>query len=94
MNASQVTRSQRGSASARATRSAASLARLARAGCSAAIAAAFGISRSEARRLIDQGGVRIADDVVDGQRLDLPARDLDGALLQIGRRRFRRLRVA
>jgi tyrosyl-tRNA synthetase len=59
----------------------------------AAIAGAFGVSRSEARRLIEQGGVRVADEVIDGDRLDLPAAELDGATLQLGRRRFRRLRV-
>ena len=60
----------------------------------AAIAEAFGVSRSEARRLIDQGGVRLAEAAVDGQRLDVPAAEVDGATLQVGRRRFRRLRVA
>ena len=60
----------------------------------AAIAAAFGVSRSEARRLIEQGGVRVADEVIDGRRLDVPAAEVDGAMLQVGRRRFRRLRVA
>jgi len=60
----------------------------------AAIAAAFGVSRSEARRLIEQGGVRVGDEVIDGDRLDLAADEVDGAMLQVGRRRFRRLRVA
>jgi len=58
-----------------------------------AIASAFGVSRSEARRLIEQGGVRLADRAIDGGRLDLPAAELDGATVQVGRRRFRRLRV-
>ena len=60
----------------------------------AAIAAAFGLSRSEARRLIEQGGVRVGGEVIDGDRLDLAAAAVDGAMLQVGRRRFRRLRVA
>jgi tyrosyl-tRNA synthetase len=59
----------------------------------ALLEAGFGISRSEARRLLGQGGVRIDDRVVDGDRLDLDAAELDGAVLQLGRRRFRRLRV-
>ncbi len=60
----------------------------------AAIAAAFGLSRSAARRLIEQGGVRVGDEVLDRDRLDLAADEVDGAMLQVGRRRFRRLRVA
>jgi tyrosyl-tRNA synthetase len=53
----------------------------------------FGLSRSEARRLIEQGGVRIDDRVVDGGELDLPLEGLDGAVLQVGKRRHKRLRV-
>jgi tyrosyl-tRNA synthetase len=54
----------------------------------------FGLSRSEARRLIDQGGVRIGGQVLEPGRLDLPASELDGQVLQVGKRRHRRLRVA
>jgi tyrosyl-tRNA synthetase len=55
---------------------------------------AFGLSRSESRRLLAQGGVRLdGEPLADGQ-LDLPSERLDGALLQVGRRRFRRLRKA
>jgi tyrosyl-tRNA synthetase len=53
----------------------------------------FGLSRSEARRLIEQGGVRIDDRVVDGGELDLPLEGLDGAVVQVGKRRHKRLRV-
>jgi tyrosyl-tRNA synthetase len=56
----------------------------------ALLAEAFGLSRSEARRLLSQGGVR-----VDGSEmtdLDAPADHLDGAVLQVGRRRFKKLR--
>ena len=59
----------------------------------ALIAEQFDLSRSESRRLIEQGGVRIAGAVVEPGRLDLPAAELDGRVLQVGRRRFRRLRV-
>jgi tyrosyl-tRNA synthetase len=55
----------------------------------ALIAAAFGLSTSEARRLITQGGVR-----VDGQavtELDIGRQTLEGATLQAGKRRFVRL---
>jgi tyrosyl-tRNA synthetase len=56
------------------------------------IAEAFGGSRSEARRAIAQGGVRLDGEPVEA--LDLPAAELDGRVLQVGKRRFRRLRVA
>ena len=59
----------------------------------ALIADAFGLSRSEARRLLEQGGVRMSGEVVDPGTLDVSAGSLDGAVLQVGRRRFKRLRV-
>jgi tyrosyl-tRNA synthetase len=60
----------------------------------ALIAQAFGVSTSEGRRLIAQGGVRIDGKPLADGRLDLPADALDGAVLQVGRRRFKRLRRA
>jgi tyrosyl-tRNA synthetase len=59
----------------------------------ALLAEEFGLSRSEARRLIEQGGVRIGGEVLEGGRLDVPASELDGQVLQVGKRRHRRLRV-
>jgi tyrosyl-tRNA synthetase len=59
----------------------------------ALIADAFGVSRSEARRLVAQGGVRVGGEAVDADRLDVPASELDGAVLQVGKRRFARLRI-
>ncbi len=56
------------------------------------IADLFGGSRSEARRTIGAGGVRLDGQTVEA--LDLPAGELDGRVLQVGKRRFRRLRVA
>jgi tyrosyl-tRNA synthetase len=56
------------------------------------IASVFGGSRSEARRAIEAGGVRLDGEPVSD--LDLPAPALDGRVLQVGKRRFRRLRVA
>ncbi len=56
------------------------------------IASLFGGSRSEARRAIAQGGVKL--DGAPVSALDLPASELDGRVLQVGKRRFRRLRVA
>jgi tyrosyl-tRNA synthetase len=60
----------------------------------ALLAEQFGLSRSEARRLIDQGGVRIGGRVLEAGRLDVPAAELDGEVLQVGKRRHKRLRVA
>lgn len=60
----------------------------------ALIADAFGVSRSEGRRLLGQGGVRLDGAVLDGSRIDLPADELDGVVLQVGKRRFKRLRRA
>ena len=54
---------------------------------------AFGLSSSEGRRLLAQGGVRIDGDPVSGGTLDLPVQGLDGAVLQVGKRRFVRLRA-
>ncbi len=54
------------------------------------LAEAFGISRSEARRLVEQGGVKVDGDAVDSGDLDVSAELLSGAVVQIGRRRFKR----
>ena len=56
----------------------------------ALMADAFGLSRSEARRLLAQGGVKLDGEELDA--LDLPADQLDGSVLQVGRRRFKKLR--
>jgi tyrosyl-tRNA synthetase len=57
------------------------------------IADAFGISRSEARRLIDQGGVSLDEQPLGAGEHDLAVERLDGAVLRVGKRRFRRLRA-
>jgi tyrosyl-tRNA synthetase len=59
----------------------------------AAIADAFGRSRSDARRMLAQGGVKLDGEAVAGDVLDLPSADVDGRVLQLGKRHFRRLRV-
>jgi tyrosyl-tRNA synthetase len=59
----------------------------------AAIAAAFGRSRSEARRLLAQGGVRLDGEPLDPGVLDVPSEALDGRVMKVGKRHFRRLRV-
>jgi tyrosyl-tRNA synthetase len=58
-----------------------------------AMAEAFGISRSEARRLIDQGGVTLGESVLGKGEHDVPAARADGEVLKVGKRRFARLRV-
>jgi tyrosyl-tRNA synthetase len=56
------------------------------------MADAFGISSSEARRLLKQGGVKLDGETLGADALDLSPADLDGRVLQAGKRRFRRLR--
>jgi tyrosyl-tRNA synthetase len=55
----------------------------------AVLAEAFGMSTSEARRLITQGGVRI--DGGQAGDLDVPRSELSGRVVQAGKRRFARL---
>jgi tyrosyl-tRNA synthetase len=59
----------------------------------AAIADGFGMSRSDARRMLAQGGVKLDGEPLGAEDLDLPRERLDGAVLQVGKRHFRRLRV-
>jgi tyrosyl-tRNA synthetase len=58
----------------------------------ALLAEAFGVSRSEARRLLGQAGVKLDGEALDDSALDVPAERLDGAVIQLGKRRFKRLR--
>jgi tyrosyl-tRNA synthetase len=58
------------------------------------MADAFGMSRSEARRLIDQGGVSLDEQALTTGEHDLAVERIDGAVLRVGKRRFRRLRAA
>jgi tyrosyl-tRNA synthetase len=58
------------------------------------IAAAFDVSRSEARRLIDQGAATLGDELLAKGQHDVPAERADGQVLKVGKRRFRRLRAA
>jgi tyrosyl-tRNA synthetase len=59
----------------------------------ALVAEVFGVSRSEARRLLEGGGVRLDDEVLGPADLDIEPARLDGAVLRVGKRRFRRLRA-
>jgi tyrosyl-tRNA synthetase len=54
---------------------------------------AFGISGSEGRRLLAQGGVKLDGEPLAAEDLDLSTDRLDGAILQVGKRRFIRVRV-
>jgi tyrosyl-tRNA synthetase len=49
-------------------------------------------SNSQARSLIEQGGVRLDGKPVAGDALELPVAELRGRVLQVGRRRFVKLR--
>jgi tyrosyl-tRNA synthetase len=57
------------------------------------IADAFGISRSEARRLIDQGAATLGGESLAKGEHDVAAERADGEVLKLGKRRFRRLRA-
>jgi tyrosyl-tRNA synthetase len=57
----------------------------------AVIADVFDRTRSEARRLLSQGGVRLDGEPIAA--LDLASADVDGRVLQLGKRHFRRIRV-
>jgi tyrosyl-tRNA synthetase len=57
------------------------------------IAGAFGLSSSEGRRLIKQGGVKLDGEPLAAEPLDLEVDSLDGHVLQVGKRRFCRLRA-
>jgi tyrosyl-tRNA synthetase len=58
------------------------------------MAAEFGMSSSEARRLIDQGGVTLGEAPLQRGEYDVPGERADGQVLKVGKRRFRRLRAA
>jgi tyrosyl-tRNA synthetase len=60
----------------------------------ALLAQAFGVSSSEARRSLAQGAVRLDGVPVPPGTLDLPGAELDGRVLQLGKRRFARARVS
>ena len=60
----------------------------------ALIAAGFGTSASEARRLIKQGAVKLDGEPLAGDVLELPRAELEGRVLQVGKRRFARLGAA
>jgi tyrosyl-tRNA synthetase len=59
----------------------------------ALLAQAFGISTSQARRSLAQGGVKLDGRPIENGSLDMDAADVDGKVLQLGKRRFARVQV-
>jgi tyrosyl-tRNA synthetase len=59
----------------------------------ALLADGFGLSRSDARRMLAQGGVKLDGEPLGPDDIDVAPERLDGAVLQVGKRKFRRLRV-
>jgi tyrosyl-tRNA synthetase len=59
----------------------------------ALLAQAFGVSTSEARRVLASGGVRVDGEPVANGSLDVDGGAVDGKVLQMGKRRFARVRV-
>jgi tyrosyl-tRNA synthetase len=53
----------------------------------------LGVSRSQVRQWLAQGGVKLNGEPLPPDALDLEPAGLDGAVLQVGKRQFRRLRV-
>jgi tyrosyl-tRNA synthetase len=59
----------------------------------ALLASAFGVSTSEARRMLAQGGVKLDGVTVGNGSLDVDVAAVDGKVLQMGKRRFARVKV-
>jgi tyrosyl-tRNA synthetase len=57
----------------------------------ALVAEYFGTSRSEARRLLGQGGIRLDGQPLGSDQLDVDVGSLEGVVIQVGRRQFRRI---
>jgi tyrosyl-tRNA synthetase len=60
----------------------------------AAMTTAFGLSRSDARRMIDQGGVTLSEVLLAAGEYDVTIERADGAVLRAGKRRFARLHTS
>ena len=57
------------------------------------LSSALGVSRSQVRQWLAQGGVKLNGEPLPPDALDLEPDGLDGSVLQVGKRQFRRLRV-
>ena len=55
--------------------------------------AGFAKTNGEARRFVRGGAVRLGGEVVADEKITLPASELEGAVLQVGKRRYARLAV-
>jgi tyrosyl-tRNA synthetase len=55
------------------------------------LAGAFGVSASEARRLLAQGGAKLDGAALPANNLDVAQEDLVGRVIQLGKRRFAKL---
>ncbi len=55
--------------------------------------AGFAKTNGEARRFVRGGAVRLGGEVVADEKLIVAAADLDGAVLQVGKRRYARLKI-
>jgi len=60
----------------------------------ALVAELLGQSRSQARRMLAQGAIKLDDVPLGADDLDLEAERLDGSIIQLGKRQFRRLRAS
>jgi tyrosyl-tRNA synthetase len=60
----------------------------------ALLAQAFGVSTSEARRSLAQGGVKLDGEPLAGDVFDVPADAVAGRVVQLGKRRFARVLIA
>ena len=56
--------------------------------------AGFAKTNGEARRFVRGGAVRLGGEVVEDEHSTVPASDLDGKVLQVGKRRYARLKIA
>jgi tyrosyl-tRNA synthetase len=54
----------------------------------------FGGSRSEARRKLQQGGVKLDGEPLPATPLDVSPDRLDGRVMQLGKRQFRRIKIS
>jgi tyrosyl-tRNA synthetase len=59
----------------------------------ALIADLLGGSRSQARRMLSEGAIRLDGEPLCAEDLDLDPERLEGSVMQLGKRRFRRLRA-
>jgi tyrosyl-tRNA synthetase len=55
------------------------------------VQAGFAKTNSEARRLMRSGAVRLDGQVITDETLQIPEEELDGKILQVGKRRYARL---